>query len=87
MLSPKPGVSTIVNEILTPSSSSSAGLTNFSGHSARRYVVVLTDVDRLDSDTLFDVCGLWVVANFVWEDFRLAECVYKRRAASSRRTW
>ena len=86
MLSPKPGVSTIVNEILTPSSSSSASSTNFSGHSTRRYVVVLTDGDGLDSDALLDVCSLWIVANLVWEDLRLAECVYKRRATSSRRT-
>jgi len=87
ILSPKPGVSTIVNEILTPSSSSSAGSTNFSGHSTGRYNVVLTNVDGLDSDTLLDVCGLWIVADVVWENFRLAESVYKRRTAGSRRTW
>ena len=76
----------MVNEILTPSSSSSVRSTNFSGHSTRRYVVVLTDVDGLDSDALLDVCRLWVITNFVWENLRLAQCVYKRRATSSRRT-
>lgn len=86
MLSPNPGVSTIVNEILTPSSSSSASSTHFSSHYTRRYVVVLTDGDGLDSDALLDVCSLWVVANLVWENLRLAECVHKRRATSSRRT-
>lgn len=86
MLSPKPGVSTIVNEILTPSSSSSAGSTNVSGHSAGRYNAVRTDCDWLDSDALLDVRGLWIITNLVCDDLRLAEGVYKRRAAGSRRT-
>lgn len=52
MLSPKPGVSTMVRAMRTPSSSNST--TSF--RDCQETVVPRTDIDRLDPDTRFNVC-------------------------------
>lgn len=74
ILSPKPGVSTIVKEIRTPSSSSSVCSNE---HLAIREAEtrVLTDIVRLDPDALFDVSSFWVIVDLVRDDFGLAKSV------------
>ena len=46
----------------------------------------LTDIDGLDSDTLFDVSSVWVVADLVSDDLRLAEGIDECRASCPRGT-
>jgi hypothetical protein len=48
--------------------------------------VQLTDIGRLDPDTLLDVRGVWVVRDLVRQDLGLAKGVHKGRTASSRGT-
>lgn len=85
ILSPNPGVSTIVREMRTPSSSSSEenGQTRSPQGRDRR---LLTDIDGLDPDALFDVSSIWVIADLVCDDFRLAKRVDKSRASRARGT-
>lgn len=69
ILSPKPGVSTMVNAIRTPSSSSSEyhAYVEFlvSIEVRKSWRCVLTDVDWFDSDALFNVRSVRVVRNFM----------------------
>jgi hypothetical protein len=43
----------------------------------------LTNIDGLDSDALFNMSGLRVVANFVGDDFRLAKGIHERCTSSA----
>ena len=64
MLSPKPGVSTMVRAMRTPSSSSSVAVVECHAGISKRHVKerrLRTNVDGLDLDTLLNVCGLRVV--------------------------
>lgn len=80
MLSPNPGVSTIVSAMRTPSSSSSATANKHfpvwtvSNETAR------TDIDWLDLDALLQVRVLRVVRYLVVQHLRLAERIHERRA-------
>lgn len=47
---------------------------------------LLTDNDGLDSDALFDMSSVWVIADLVGDDFRLAQRVHKSRASRARST-
>ena len=82
MLSPNPGVSTMVRAMRTPSSSSSVHARK--EMTTRRQLLLRTDVDRLDPDTFFNVRSLRAVADLVREDLGLAEGVHERRAAGAR---
>lgn len=84
MLSPKPGVSTIVRAIRTPSSSSS-GDGDVNANYGRR-TTTRTDVNRLDPDALLNMCSFRAVRDFVGKHLRLTKGVHKRRAASTRGT-
>jgi hypothetical protein len=46
----------------------------------------LTDVGRLNPDTLLNVRSVWVIRDLVRQDLGLAEGVHKGRTASSRGT-
>lgn len=75
----------MVSEMRTPSSSSSGqGQGGVYRKSEGR---LLTDIDGLDPDALFDMSSVWVIANLVCDDFRLAERVHKGRASRSRGTY
>ena len=87
--SPNPGVSTMVSEILTPSSSSSAGT-----HVASAFVTIhalatagrtsqRTDVDRLDLDAILLVRAVRGRELLVGEHLRLAKRVDERCASSA----
>lgn len=83
MLSPNPGVSTIVRAIRTPSSSSS-------GYSSGSCIFpdgqLRTDIDRLDSNAFFEMSRLWVVRDFVCQNLGLAKGVHECGATSARST-
>jgi len=53
---------------------------------AIRLLSALTNVDGLDSDTLFDVRCLGVIRDFVSQNLGFAECVNKSGATSTRGT-
>ena len=82
--SPKPGVSTMVRAMRTPSSSSSVHTRK--EMTTRQQLLLRTDVDRLDPDTLFDMRSLRAIADFMLQDLRFAQGVHKRRAAGARST-
>lgn len=46
----------------------------------------LTNIDRLDSNALFDVCCVWVIGDFMSQNLRLAKGIDKGGASSSRCT-
>ena len=48
--------------------------------------LLLTNIDRLDPDTLFDMRSLRAIADFMLQDLRFAQGVHKRRAAGARST-
>ena len=50
-------------------------------------LLLLTDIDGLDSDALFDVRSVWVITDLVRDNLRLAESIDKGRAARSRGTF
>lgn len=75
----------MVKAMRTPSSSSSKPFGEIC--KARMCSPARTDVDRLDPDTLLQVCGLGAVAHFVREDLGLAKGVHERGTASARGTW
>ena len=97
MLSPKPGVSTMVSAMRTPSSLSSVKGSRQPWSSTPRIkfemngVEVLegfkegkwvrTDVDGLNLDALLDVGHVGVVGHLMGEDLALAERVHERRTA------
>lgn len=86
MLSPNPGVSTMVRAMRTPSSSSSVEDVLVRRVLYKRGLELLTNVDGLNPDAFLDVCGVWVVRNFVRQDLGLAKSIHKSRTASSRST-
>ena len=83
MLSPKPGVSTMVSAMRTPSSSSSED--RQSAWQRVRKRGSLTDVDGLDADALLNVGLLRVVRVLVLEHAALAQRVDERCPSGARR--
>ena len=87
MLSPNPGVSTIVRAIRTPSSSSSMECNDSPSLGCiLRTVEILANVDWFDSDSVFNVSGLWIVGYFVRQNLGLAKGVHEGCSPSSRST-
>lgn len=76
--SPKPGVSTIVNEIRVPSSSrSSSGDTVLALQCLEAWVIIPTDCDLLNLDALFEMGVRCIVCVFAFQDFLAAESVHE----------
>jgi len=55
-------------------------------YAARGLLSALTNVDGLDSDTLFDVRCFRVIRDFVSQNLGFTECVNKSGATSTRGT-
>lgn len=51
------------------------------------WICALTNIDRLDFNTLLNVSGLWIIRNLVRKDLGLAEGVDEGGAPSARRTY
>ena len=47
---------------------------------------LLTNIDRLDPDTFFNMCCLWIICNLVRQHLRFAKRVHEGGAASARGT-
>lgn len=87
IMSPKPGVSTTVSEILTPSSSSSVIMeeTRYVHRfsltlwrqipSSGSLAQLLTDRVRLDLDALFDMCHFWLITLALGHHVSVAQSV------------
>ena len=45
---------------------------------------LLTNIDRLNPYTFFNMCCLWIVCNLVRQHLRFAKCVYEGGSASAR---
>lgn len=86
ILSPKPGVSTIVKEMRTPSSSSSTLFHSQSSVTQKWKAPLLTDIDGLDSDSLFDVSSVWIIADLVGDDLGFTKGIDEGRTSRPRRT-
>jgi hypothetical protein len=84
MLSPKPGVSTIVRAIRTPSSSSSGS--SQQTRKTERMKKIRTNIDGLDSDTFLDMSGLRRVRNLMGQNLRFAEGVNECGSSGTRGT-
>src|ERR1700722_18993543 len=90
MLSPKPGVSTIVRAMRTPSSSSSEFVEMLQksrereGEKNTRASLALTNVDGLNSNAVFNVSSVWVVRDFMGQNLGFAQSVHESRAAGAR---
>ena len=82
-MSPKPGVSTMVRAIRTPSSSSSGYAYIVEREHRRECMRIRTDVDGLDLDALLLVRSLWAVRDLVLKDFRLAKGVHEGGTAGT----
>jgi hypothetical protein len=87
ILSPNPGVSTIVSAMRTPSSSSSVKPGELATRFRPESHDELTDVDWLDFYALFDVGSLWVIRDLVIEDLRFAERVHEGGTSGPRGTY
>lgn len=88
MLSPNPGVSTIVRAMRTPSSSNSTKKKFKSPWLLKKHVTRRrTDVHWFDFDSFFHMSCVWVVGNLVREDLRLAKSIHKSCSPRSRSAW
>jgi hypothetical protein len=71
----------MVNEMRVPSSSSSDAYISSRGPTNMMIANSHTDCDWLNFDTLFNVCGCWIIGILVIEHSLAAECVNEGSSA------